>query len=121
LILSLLLKALIGTTAVGRRWDHPTVTLQNGLDGTSGHHGALGLCQARFDLAGAPAILITHRQHPLLDRLVTAPRRVLRPARALLQPGCPALFIALPPLVASLATDPKARTQLAEIGSRLTG
>src|SRR5688572_10176567 len=92
LIRTLLFEALKNTTVASLRRPNPIVAQQDGVDGASRYRLLLSLFEARFDLTRAPSVLVAHRQDVLLHFPFTAPRRMVRSSRKVLQASYAALL-----------------------------
>src|SRR6185295_18325395 len=120
LVRSLLFKSLIRTAHWLNRVGQPFMSPQNLMDRALGQRALPITLEAGLDLARPPAILIAHGQHLLFQYWLAKSRRVLRSPRLISQSANPTLSISSLPFVASLTTDSKSLTQLAEIASRLS-
>src|SRR5439155_11281685 len=119
LIRSLLFKPLIATRYLSRRCLHPSMTTQNRMHRTLRHRTLSRGFQRPFNLAGAPASLISNHQRLPFDFRLAVARRSSRSTRLIRERVVTILSMSLAPFVSSLATDSESLTQLAEIAPRL--
>src|SRR5438045_6969033 len=94
LVRSLLFKSLIRAHGLVRRVLYPLMTRQDRMHRAFGQRSLASSFETRFDLTRAPAVLITNGQHLLFDGWLAAPRRMLRPARAIGQTRAATISIA---------------------------
>ena len=115
LIRSLLFKPLIATRYLSRRCLHPTMTTQNRMHRTFSHRTLSRGFQRPFNLAGAPASLITNQQRLPFEFRLAATWRSSWSTRLIRERVVTILSMSLAPFVSSLATDSESLTQLTEI------
>src|SRR5712692_5906105 len=116
LVRSLLLKPLIAARYLAGRWLHPSMTTQNRMHRALSHRTLSRGFQRPFNLACAPASLITNHQRLPFEFRLAAARRSLRSTRTIRERVITVL--SLSPFVSSLATDSESLTQLTEIAPR---